>query len=499
MSEQQEIGQDQWVAREEARQQAQASGTGKLARARLAWQRLDARLKLLILVLAAGLLPLVAHDGYVMRVAGLTGLYMVLAMGLNVVAGFAGLLDLGYVAFYGLGAYSYALLASPQFDLHWPFWLVLPLVILSMALLGRLLGWPSLRLRGDYLAIVTLGFGQIASLLFLNLDRVYLPFLALDEPLNLTGGPNGITRIDDLRLLGYTLKSPLHYYYAILVAAALVFLAVYHLDRSRTGRAWRAIREDELAAQAMGVNVHRFKLLAFSVGAAIAGMAGVLFAAWQGAVFPSNFSVAVLIMLYASVVLGGVGSIWGPVCGVLILSILPEVLQKPEMARLVFYGALILSLVWLSRRSRVRDRTMLAGLAVLGGVILLGIALKVGLTALQPAWFVQPTIPPSVARSVWGPAVKVLNLWMVFPQQSRAVGNVAFLLALFLLLGVWASKGTMRVMLAVPALYALAFAWETRLVQEPSVTRMMILGALLVVMMNLRPQGLFGKAWVYRQ
>jgi branched-chain amino acid transport system permease protein len=493
MSEWKEFGQDQWVAREEARQQALESETGKLARVRYRWQRLDDRLKLLIVVLAAGLFPLLVRDGYVMRVAGLTGLYMILAMGLNVVAGFAGLLDLGYVAFYGLGAYGYALLASPQFDAHWPFWLVLPLVILGMTLLGRLLGSPSLRLRGDYLAIVTLGFGQVASLLFLNLDRIDLPFLRLPEPLNLTGGPNGIIHVDDLRVFGYTVKTALGYYYAILLGAALVFLAVYHLDRSRTGRAWRAIREDELAAQAMGVDVHRFKLLAFSVGAAIAGMAGVFFAAWQGAVFPSNFGVAVLIILYAMVVLGGVGSIWGPVSGALILSILPEVLQKPELARLVFYGALILAIVWFSRRSRRR------GLLLLGSVVLMGIILKAALTVIQPGWFAQPSIPPSVARSIWGPLVKALNLWMLYPQQSRVVGNVVFLLALGLSLGALTFKGTARTVLTVPALYALAFAWETRLVDEPSVTRMLILGVLLVMMMNYRPQGLFGKTWVHKQ
>jgi branched-chain amino acid transport system permease protein len=497
MSEWEEFGRDQWVAREEARQQAQATKRGKLARLWHRWQGLDDRLKLLIVLIVAGLLPLAVRDGYVMRVAGLTGLYIILAMGLNVVAGFAGLLDLGYMAFYGLGAYAYALVASPQFGAHWPFWLVLPLVILGIALLGRLLGSPSLRLRGDYLAIVTLGFGQIASLLFLNLDRIDLPFLNLPEPLNLTGGPNGIIHVDDLRLFGLTIKTAFGYHYAILVGVALVFLAVYHLDRSRTGRAWRAIREDELAAQAMGVDVHRFKLLAFSVGAAIAGMAGVFFAAWQGAVFPSNFGVGVLIILYAMVVLGGVGSIWGPICGALILSILPEVLQKPELARLVFYGALILAIVWFSRRSR--HRSMRRGLLLLGGVITMGIVLKGALTAVQPDWFVQPTLPPSVARSIWGPMVRVLNLWMLHPQQSRVVGNIVFVLATFLLLGVLTLKGAARTVLTVPALYALAFAWETRLVDEPSVTRMLILGVLLVAMMNVRPQGLFGKAWVYKQ
>jgi branched-chain amino acid transport system permease protein len=491
MSEWQEIGQDQWAAREEARQQE--GKRGRWARARRAWERLDDRYKLAIVVFAAALLPALVRGGYVMRVAGLTGLYMILAMGLNVVAGFAGLLDLGYVAFYGLGAYAYALLASPQFDAHWPFWLVLLVVIPGMSLLGRLLGSPSLRLRGDYLAIVTLGFGQIASLLFLNLDRIELPFLGLSEPLNLTGGPNGIIHVDDLRLFGYAIKTPLGYYYAILFGAALVFLAVYHLDHSRTGRAWRAIREDELAAQAMGVDVHRFKLLAFSAGAAIAGMAGVLFAAWQGAVFPSNFNVAVLIILYAMVVLGGVGSIWGPVCGALVLSILPEVLQKPELARLVFYGTLVLAVFWSTRRSKAR------GLALLVGVVVLGIVLKLALTAAQPAWFVQPALAPSVARSVWGPPVKALNLWMIYPRQARVAGNVVFLLALAMLLGVLTSKGAVRTLLTVPALYALAFTWETRLVEEPSVTRMLILGVLLVAMMSYRPQGLFGKTWVHKQ
>jgi branched-chain amino acid transport system permease protein len=500
MSEWQEFGQDQWVAQEAARKEARQGKerAGWFARARWAWRRLDDRLKLLIFVLAAGLFPALVHGGYAMRVAGLAGLYVILAMGLNVVAGLTGLLDLGYVAFYGLGAYTYALLASPQFDWHWPLWLVLPLVVLGMAGLGRLLGSPSLRLRGDYLAIVTLGFGQIAGLLFLNLDRIDLSFLGLAEPLNLTGGPNGIIHVDDLRLFGLTIEAPLGYYYAILASVAAVFVAVYHLDRSPTGRAWRAIREDELAAGTMGVDVRRSKLLAFSVGAAIAGMAGVLFAAWQGAVFPSNFGVANLVMLYAMVVLGGVGSIWGPVCGALILSVLPELLQKPELARLVFYGALFLALAWSARRSR-RPASAGRALALLGGVILLGIVLKVALTALQPGWFVEPALPPSVARSIWGPPVKLLNLWMLHPQQSRMVGNVVFLLALFLLLGVLTSKGATQTLLTVPALYALAFAWETRLVQEPSVTRMLILGVLLVLMMNYRPQGLFGKTWVYRQ
>lgn len=487
------FGQDEWVAREEARLGAAGAAVGRVARLRRAWQHMDDRLKLLVALAVASTLPLLVHDAYVMRVAGFTGLYMMLALGLNVITGFAGLLDLGYVAFYGLGAYAYALLASPHFDQHWPFWLILPLAVLGIGLVGRLLGASSLRLRGDYLAIVTLGFAQIASLLFLNLDRLDLPFVHLAEPLNITGGPNGIIHIDDLHVFGYTIQTTVGYYYVILACTALVFLVAFHLDRSRIGRAWRAIREDELAAQTMGVDARRLKLLAFSVGAAIAGAAGVLFAAWQGAVFPSNFNVTVLVILYAMVVLGGVGSIWGAVSGALILSVLPEVLRSPEMARLIFYSVLVLSVMWLSRRSRAR------GLVLLGCVVILGIALKVALTAAQPAWFVQPELPGSVARSAWGPLMKVLNGWMLFPKESRSVGNAAFVLALFLLMAVLRAKGTARYVVAVPALYALIFAWETRLVDEPSITRMLIFGILLVLLMSYRPQGLFGKRWVYKQ
>jgi len=485
-----QFGRDEWVAREEARRR-EAEAAGKLSyRLRRAWERVDGRLKLLAMLAVAGALPLFVHNPYLMRVAGLTGLYVILAMGLNVVAGFAGLLDLGYVAFYGVGAYVYALLASPQFDRHWPFWLVLPLVILVTALLGRLLGSPSLRLRGDYLAIVTLGFGQIACLLFINLDRLHVPFL--ERPLNITGGPNGILNVDDIRILGYTVNTVVEYYYLILAFIAAVFLLVFHLDRSRIGRAWRAIREDELAAQTMGIDVRQLKLLAFTVGAAIAGMAGAVFAAWQGAVFPPNFDVTILIILYSMMVLGGVGNIWGAITGAVVLSVLPELLRSPEAARLIFYSALILTVMGLSRRERTR------GLALLGGVGALGILLKVALTTWHPEWFLQPEMKASVSGSILAPLTRMLNWWMLFPRAARPVGNIAFVLALSLLLGAYRLKGTARRVMLVPALYTLAFVWETRLVEEPSVTRMLIFGALLVLVMNYRPQGLFGSRWVQK-
>ena len=483
------FGSDEWVARE-ARRLRDAETSSPWHRLHLAWERIDARQRLLLLLVLCALLPLATHDLYLLRVAGLTGLYVILAMGLNVVAGLAGLLDLGYVAFYGVGAYLCAFLASPHFDQHWPFVVILPLATLVTALLGLLLGLPSLRLRGDYLAIVTLGFGQIASVLFLNLDRVNLPFLGLDRPLNITGGPNGIIRIDDIKLLGLTIKTPTDYYYLILLFVGLVFVALYHLDRSRIGRAWRAIREDELAAQAMGVDIRRLKLLAFVVGAAIAGMTGVLFATWQGAVFPPNFEVSMLIILYSMVVLGGVGSLWGALTGAVALSIFPELLRSPELARVIFY--LLLCLALLARKTRKR------GLAALGGIILLGVALKLILPRLYPTWFVVPSLKPSVARSLYGPLMRMLNAWMLFPKEARMVGNVTFVITLGLLLAVVRFKGRARPIVLVPALYGLAFIWETRLAQEPSTTRMLILGALLVLAMNYRPQGLFGQQWVQR-
>jgi len=486
-----EFGRDEWVAREEKRRQDGAS-RGRLGLLRQAWQGVDSRLRWLAALLLATLVPLLASNVYVVQVAGLTGLYVILALGLNVVAGLGGLLDLGYVAFYGVGAYLYALLASPQFGLHWPFLLILPLAVAAVALLGFLLGAPSLRLRGDYLAIVTLGFGQIASLLFLNLDRVDLPFLGLAQPLNVTGGPNGIINLDSISLLGLTVRTPAGYYELILFFVALVFLAVYHLDRSRIGRAWRAIREDELAAQTMGVDVRRLKLLAFAVGGSIAGAAGVLFAAWQGSVFPPNFDVSVLIILYAMIVLGGVGSVSGAISGAVILSILPEALRSPTLARLLFYGALIGGLLYLYRRQWQR------GLLILGSVAALGIVLKVLLGALEPAWFLHPQLAPSLADSALAPFFSLINAWLLFPRNSLTVGNVAFVLTVLAWLALARVKGRAREILLAPALYALIFVWETRLLADPSVTRMLILGAVLVLMMNYRPQGLFGQKWVQR-
>ncbi|MEW5722505.1 MAG: branched-chain amino acid ABC transporter ATP-binding protein/permease [Thermodesulfobacteriota bacterium] len=277
------------------------------------------------------LLPWVMPNNYWVRIAGNAGLWVMLALGLNVVAGFAGLLDLGYIAFFAVGGYTYGLIASDHFGLHLPFWAAAPLCALTSSAFGWLLGLTSLRLKGDYLAIVTLAFAQILRLLLLNLDR----------PINITGGPNGLVDLDFANLFGYTFRTVTQYYYLILFLGLLVLLGSFRLKRSRLGRGWEAIREDELAAEATGVNVTFMKLLAFGLGAGVAGGVGAVFASWQGGVFPNNFDFPQLVTVYAMLILGGTGNIWGVVLAAVILTVLPEALREYGGYRMIFYGLLL--------------------------------------------------------------------------------------------------------------------------------------------------------------
>jgi len=275
------------------------------------------------------------------RIADLALLYVLLALGLNIVVGYAGLLDLGYVAFYAVGAYLFALMASPHLadnfaafaamfpnGLHTSLWLVIPAAAILAAFFGALLGAPTLKLRGDYLAIVTLGFGEIVRI-FLN---------NLDHPVNLTNGPKGLGQIDSvkifgldlgkqLELFGFDINSVTLYYYLFLVLVVLSIIICYRLQDSRIGRAWMAIREDEIAAKAMGINTRNMKLLAFGMGASFGGVSGAMFGAFQGFVSPESFSLMESVMIVAMVVLGGIGHIPGVILGAVLLSALPEVLR----------------------------------------------------------------------------------------------------------------------------------------------------------------------------
>ncbi len=293
-----------------------------------------------ILVIGAILLVLPFLAGLIgqawVRILNITLLYVMLALGLNVVVGVAGLLDLGYVAFYAVGAYTWALLASMHFNLHLPFWVLLPLGAFLAAIAGLMLGAPVLKLRGDYLAIVTLGFGEIIRILMNNLDKFSLP--GSDKVYNLTNGPRGITGIDGLNFFGFKVRQGIEifglpvsglqlYYFVFLFLTIVSIIVVYNLQHSRLGRAWQALREDEIAAKAMGINVRNIKLAAFAFGALTGGVAGGLFAAMQGFISPESFGLLESIMILAMVVLGGMGHIPGVILGAVILASMPEVIR----------------------------------------------------------------------------------------------------------------------------------------------------------------------------
>lgn len=307
------------------------------------------------IALALLVLPFLAGtqgNGWV-RIIDFALLYVMLALGLNIVVGYAGLLDLGYVAFYAVGAYLYALLSSPHLaenfefirqifpdGLHNSIWLVLPLGAGVAALFGAMLGAPTLRLRGDYLAIVTLGFGEIVRI-FLN---------NLSAPINITNGPQGIANIDPIEIGGVNLgktqtffdiemPSVYLYYYLFLILAIIIIIVTIRLQDSRLGRAWMAIREDEIAAKAMGINTRNVKLLAFAMGASFGGVAGALFASFQGFVSPESFTLMESVVLVSMVVLGGMGHVPGVILGAILLYAIPEVLRyvaKP--AQLAIFG-----------------------------------------------------------------------------------------------------------------------------------------------------------------
>jgi branched-chain amino acid transport system permease protein len=288
------------------------------------------------LLLAVGAVaPLAAPNDYVVGVLARICLYSLLALGLNVVVGFAGLLDIGYVAFFGIGSYIYAFLASPHFGLHVPFLLVMPIVTLVAAISGVLIGAPTLRLRGDYLAIVTLGFGEITYICLVNLDR----------PINITGGPSGLISIDPPSFFGYVIERNIQYYYLFLVTLGGMLLACVRLRDSRIGWAWQAIREDELAAEATGVNTTVAKLQAFAIGASFAGFAGGLLASWQRSVFPDNFLFHESINILAMVILGGMGNVVGVVLGAAVIVALPEIFRDLALYRLLAFGAILMVLM----------------------------------------------------------------------------------------------------------------------------------------------------------
>ena len=352
----------------------------------------SSRIKLALLVIAVLVFPFLAapFGNAWVRIADVALLYIMLALGLNIVVGFAGLLDLGYVAFFAIGAYLAGLLSSPQLaatieslqidypalatwvtdfvgpaiatqGIHLSVWLIVPLAALVAGIAGALLGAPTLKLRGDYLAIVTLGFGEIIRIFMNNLNG----------PINITNGPQGINLIDPIRIGDVSLAgeagvvmigdlvipSVNAYYYLFLLLCVVTIVFSSRLQYSRLGRAWIAIREDETAAKAMGINVRNMKLLAFAMGASFGGVAGAMFGAFQGFISPESFTLTESIAILAMVVLGGIGHIPGVVLGAVLLAVLPEVLRHTvEPLQLALFGQ-----VWIDAEVL---RQLLYGLAL---------------------------------------------------------------------------------------------------------------------------------------
>ena len=424
--------------------------------------------------IAAALLPALTSDLYIVRVGFDTMLYMLLALGLNVVLGYAGLLDLGYIAFYGFGAYGYAMLASPKFGLHWDALLIIPIVILATAVLGLLVALPSRRLVGDYLAIVTLFFLQLFVTVYQNGQRIFGH--------DVTGGPNGIPNVDNWKLAGIHVSSVKAYYYAALITFLIVLSAIYLVERSRTGRAWKSLREDPLAAEMMGMPVNRLKLIAFVCGAAIGGLTGTLFAALNTAVFTADFDVPTLIIVYAMLILGGAGSLGGVIIGAMVVNISLEILRTPGHATTIFYFLLLVSLLAFLRPWR-------AFVVVVGGSLALGFVLH---AILASAW------PRSThgTSEIGGWLGSFLRHWSIQPTNVSQIGNWAYILLVLAVLGLTLLHGWWRWLAMIPVINLGAFVWNNVLVVEPSITRLILIGVILIVLMNVRPQGLLGTSRV---
>lgn len=292
-----------------------------------------------LLCLVPVLASFTGQSRYVMDIVVTCLIYMVLSLGLNIVVGMAGLLDLGYIAFYAVGAYSVALLTT---HLHWPVWVIFPVGALAAAIFGLLLGIPTLRLRGDYLAIVTLGFGEIIRIALNNLDGI-------------TNGPQGITGIAKPIFFGMTLRDINYLYFIILAILVFTWVVVKNLENSPIGRAWIAIREDELAAGAMGIHTIKMKLLAFAIGASFAGLAGVFFGSKMGFVSPESFIFMESVLIVSMVVLGGMGSMRGVVLGAVLITVLPELFRNFSQYRFLIFGCVMILIMLVRPQGLIPD------------------------------------------------------------------------------------------------------------------------------------------------
>jgi len=465
------IGVDEWVARSGERREHASGVRSHLERlgARVGWWP---RLAIVAVIgVVYGLLGLNLN----FQTVGFTSLlYAILALGLNIPVGWAGLLDLGYIAFFGFGAYGYAVLSSHAFGnlvelqggVHLTIIAIIPIVMVLAGLAGVVIGLIALRLHGDYLAIVTLFVGQAFVEVVNNVHPTFF------------GGNNGLFGLDPWHGLGGSIGSVTGYYFAALAVLLLLMAALHMLERSRTGRAWRALRDDPLAAEVMTVPVSLLKVMAFSFGAVIAALAGILFAGWQSSVFPTNFQSSVLILIYACLVLGGVGGIAGAVLGGILVTVVEALLSSPTDSSYLFYGLVLVTILW-----RVRPWPKM--LAMLASIIGFGLAARAIAGAISHAAIDGP--PGSV-----GWIGSVMRHFVIVPSGSITFGNIAYAVLVVALILIVRLRGWRQFALIVPTVYLAACCWESRLIVDTGITAQIVLGAILVVTMAVRPQGLLG-------
>ncbi len=463
------IGVDEWVAQSGQRRD---QGTGM----RRVLNEVDARVgwwqRLALAALAGLAFGLLTGNVNLLTVGFTCLLYAILSLGLNIAAGWSGLLDLGYIAFVGFGAYGYAIFSSTALGSggsggsHLAAFESIPIVMVAGGLVGVVIGLIALRLEGDYLAIVTLFVGQAFFEVVNNVDPGTL------------GGVNGLFGLDPIHGFSGNVSTPRGYYIVALIVIVGLAAVLHLLDTSRTGRAWRALRDDPLAAQAMTIPTNKLKVMAFSFSAAIGALGGALFAAQQSSVFPTNFTETILILIYACLVLGGAGTIAGAIAGGIIVWALEQMLSSPLDAGYLFYGLILLTLCL-----KIRPWRNLA--AVLAGIVAFGYAANAIVGAISSS-----ATAGSPGSAGWiGSAVKG---WVIVPSNATSYGNILFVVVIVLILALIRVQGTMRLVLIVPTVYLAACCWESRLIVNPAMTTQIMLGVILIVTMAARPNGLLG-------
>jgi branched-chain amino acid transport system permease protein len=470
-----QIGVDEWVDR---RGQRHDQGSGWRKRLDQAGGRLGWWQRLALVAIAGAVAGQFLTNVNLQTVAFNSLLYAMLALGLNIAVGWAGLLDLSYIAFFGFGAYGYAVLSSTATGsggsggTHLAAIASIPIVLAAAGGVGVVVGLIALRLTDDYLAIVTLFLGQAFMEVVNNVDPGTL------------GGVNGLYGLDPLHSFGGKIETPLGYYYLALIMVVVLAGILHQLDISRTGRAWRALRDDPLAASAMTIPVNKLKVMAFSFGAIVGALAGTIFAAQQNTVFPTNFTANILILIYACLVLGGAGSIAGAILGGLVVTIGEQMLSSPNDAGYLFYGLILIALV-----VRIRPWRRLVG--VLAGVVGLGFAAHAIVGAISSA-----AVAGSPGSGGW--IGSALGDYVIVPGNPATYGNILYVVLICALVLIVRLHGTRRLVAVVPTVYIAACCWESRLIVNPAITTQIMIGAILIVTMAARPEGLLGTRRVER-